>query len=239
MKRAQSPRNLCAQVVHELGNRILAGDFVPGQPLPQEMTLCDQLGVSRTVIREAIKSLSAKGLVQSRAKLGTLVQPARGWNYLDPEVLQWQLQADTSGLQLFHLIEFRRTIEPTAAALAAERASDEELQKIADACEDMRGNVDDVDAFLVADLRFHTLILHATGNPFFAPVANVISVALESSLRVTNRQPANNRTSVPVHQKVMKAIVTRKPNAAQAAMRALLNDAASRIENASRKNVST
>jgi DNA-binding FadR family transcriptional regulator len=210
----------------------LAGDVKPGDPLPQEPALCDQMGVSRTVVREAIKSLAAKGLVESRPKRGTIVRPARAWNYLDPEVLQWQANTDASGQLLFYLTEFRQTIEPVAAAMAAERASEEELQRIKNAYQEMERTADSLEAFQAADVSFHTEILHATGNPFFAPVANVISVSLESSLRVTNRQPADNRASVPVHQKVMKAIGARRPARARSAMRALLNDAASRIEDA-------
>ncbi len=232
MEMTRSRRNLCGQVVHDLGCQILAGTVKPGTALPQESTLCEVMGVSRTVVREAIKSLAAKGLVESRPKRGTIVRPARTWNYLDPEVLDWQAQSDAGGRHLFHLTEFRQTLEPAAAALAAQRASEGELRLISEACADMERTADSVEAFLAADLRFHTEILHATGNPFFAPVANVISASLESSLRVTNRQPADNHASVPLHQKVMKAICTRKPTKAQAAMRELLNDAADRIESA-------
>ena len=230
MEISRSRRNLCGQVVHDLGCRILAGEVKPGDPLPQEWTLCDQMGVSRTVVREAIKSLAAKGLVESRAKRGTIVRPPRVWNYLDPEVLDWQARADVDGRHLFHLTELRRTIEPPAAGMAAERATDENLRLISRACEEMERTADSVEDFLAADIQFHVEILHATGNPFFAPIANVISASLESSLRVTNRQPADNHASVPVHQKVMKAICARKPTRAQAAMRSLLNEAADRID---------
>lgn len=232
MEISRSRRNLCGQVVHDLGRQILAGEVKPGDSLPQEWTLCDQMGVSRTVVREAIKSLAAKGLVESRAKRGTIVRPARVWNYLDPEVLDWQARADVDGRHLFHLIELRRTIEPPAARMAAERATDVELRLITQACEEMERTVDSVEDFLAADIQFHVEILHATGNPLFAPVANVISATLESSLRLTNRQPSDNLASVPVHQKVMKAICTRKPTNAQAAMRSLLNEAADRIDSA-------
>ena len=225
-------RNLCGQVVHDLGCRILAGEVKPGEPLPQEWTLCEEMGVSRTVVREAIKSLAAKGLVESRAKRGTIVRPPRDWNYLDPEVLDWQARADVGGSYLFHLTELRRSIEPVAAAMAAERATDEELQNIARALAEMEQSADCLESFLQADIRFHVEILHATGNPFFAPIANVISTALESSLRVTNRQPDENRASVPVHKKVMKAICARQPKKAQAAMQDLLNDATDRIQRA-------
>lgn len=232
MEISRSRRNLCGQVVHDLGCRILAGDVKPGDPLPQEWTLCEQMGVSRTVIREAVKSLAAKGLVESRAKRGTIVRPARVWNYLDPEVLDWQARADVDGRLSLHLTELRQTIEPTAAGMAAERASDESVRLISQACEEMKRTADSVEDFLAADIQFHVEILHATRNPFFAPIANVISASLESSLRLTNRQPADNHSSVPVHQKVMKAIRARKPTAARAAMRSLLNDAADRIERA-------
>ena len=232
MEITRSRRNLCGQVVHDLGCQILAGDLKPGEPLPQEPTLCEQMGVSRTVVREAIKSLAAKGLVESRPKRGTIVRPERVWNYLDPEVLVWQAKADPNGRHLFHLTEFRQTIEPAAAAMAARRASEDELQQISEAYEQMEQTTHSVDAFLTADLRSHTEILQATGNPFFAPVANVIGASLESSLRVTNRQPAENHASVPLHQKVMKAIVARKPTRAESAMRTLLSDASDRIEKA-------
>lgn len=232
MEISRSRRNLCGQVVHDLGCRILAGKVKPGDPLPQEWTLCDQMGVSRTVVREAIKSLAAKGLVESRAKRGTIVRPAKSWNYMDPEVLDWQARADVDGRHLFHLTELRRTIEPPAAGIAAERATEEDLRLISRACEEMQRTADSVEDFLAADTRFHVEILHATGNPFFAPVANVISASLESSLRLTNRQPADNHASVPVHQEVMKAISARQPASARAAMQALLNEAADRIERA-------
>lgn len=228
-----SRRNLCGQVVFDLGCRILAGEVEPGDPL-QEFTLCDEMGVSRTVVREAIKSLAAKGLVESRAKRGTIVRPARAWNFLDPDVLDWQSRSDAEGRHLFHLTELRRTIEPAAAAMAAERASEIELKTISAACEEMARTADSVEEFLAADRQFHTEILHATGNPFFSPIANVISVSLEGSLSVTNTQPEENRKSVPLHQKVMKAICARNATRARSAMTALLNDAASRIEKARR-----
>ena len=233
MRISRSRRNLCGQVAHDLGCRILAGELKPGTAIPQEWTLCDQLGVSRTVVREAIKSLAAKGLVESRAKRGTIVRPDRSWNYLDPEVLDWQARADIDGRHLFHLTELRQTIEPAAAGMAAERATDESLRLIAEAYEQLQRTADSVEDFLAADIRFHVEILHATGNPCFAPVANVIAASLESSLRVTNRQPEDNRASVPVHRRVMKAICARKPSSARAAMRSLLSEAADRITRAS------
>ena len=230
MELAPVRQNLCGQIVQDLGRRIVRGDVRPGEALPREPTLCDQLGVSRTVIREAVKVLSAKGLVDSRPKRGTTVRSCNAWNVLDAEVLQWRAEADPDGQHLVHLTELRQAVEPAAAALTASRASDEDIALIAEACRAMQDSVDNLEEFLAADLRFHVEVLHASGNPFFAPVANVVSSALLSSLRVTNRKPADNATSVPVHQRVFKAIRKREPGKAEAAMRTLLADAAARIE---------
>lgn len=228
----RSRRNLCGQIVHDLGCQILSGEIQPGQAMPQETVLCERMGVSRTVIREAVKSLAAKGLVESRAKRGTLVLPSGSWNFLDPEVLEWQMQTDVDGSLLKHLTQFRRTLEPAAAALAAQHASEKALQEIREACQAMQHSVDRHEDFLAADLRFHTAILHATGNPFFAPVANVINASLKFSMRVTNRQPSDNRQSIPFHHNVMEAICHRDALAAEDAMRVHLADAWTRIQKA-------
>ncbi|WP_168564621.1 FadR/GntR family transcriptional regulator [Crateriforma spongiae] len=232
MKNLTIRKNLCAQIVHDLGRQILGGEIQPGQAIPNESVLCERMGVSRTVIREAVKSLAAKGLIRSRAKLGTTVLPSVSWNFLDPDVLEWQAQTDVDGRLLRHLTQFRLGLEPAAAAFAAQCASDDQLQTIRDAFQAMEGAVENAEAFLVADLRFHTSILHATGNPFFSPVANVIRAALKSSIRVTNRQSAENRKSIPLHQSVMQAIWDRDSVAADHAMRTLLGDARARIKKA-------
>lgn len=223
-------QNLCGQVVHDLGLRIVSGSVQPGDALPQEPTLCEEFGVSRTVVREAVKVLTAKGLVDSRPKRGTVVRSDRSWNLLDAEVLRWWSEADPDGHHLMHLTELRQAVEPAAASMAASRATDEEVMQIADAYEAMRDSVNRVEEFLAADLEFHVAVLHASGNPFFAPVANVVSSVLLSSLRVTNRKPADNATSVPVHRRVLKAIQDRNPVQAEKAMKALLADAAVRLE---------
>ena len=230
MELSRMRQNLCGQVVHDLGRRIARGDIQPGDALPQEAALCLELGVSRTVVREAVKVLGAKGLVDSRPKRGTVVRTSRAWNFLDPEVLQWRTETDPDGQHLRHLTELRQAVEPAAAAMAAARASDQQIAVLDEACQAMKDSVDSVEEFLAADLRFHIEVLHASGNPFFAPVANVVSSALLSSLRVTNRKPADNATSIPVHQRVLKAIRAREPAKAEAAMKRLLADAAARIE---------
>lgn len=223
-------RNLCGQVVYGLGQRIVRGDFPPGAVLPQEVALCQEWSVSRTVVREAVKVLAAKGLVDSRPKRGTVVCPSKDWSHLDPDVLQWRTEADVDGSQLIYLSELRQAVEPVAAALAAARASEAEISLIAEACQRMEESIGSVEAFLAADQQFHIRVLQASGNPFFGPVANVVSSALLASLRVTNRKPADNATSVPVHQCVLKAIRARQPAKAEMAMKTLLDDAVQRIQ---------
>lgn len=229
MERRRMQRNLCGQVVHDLGRRIVRGDFPPGTALPQEAALCEELDVSRTVVREAVKVLTAKGLVDSRPKRGTVVRPSKSWSHLDPDVLQWRTEADADGSQLIYLSELRQAVEPAAAALAALRASEEDIALIAAACQQMEDSISSVEAFLAADQQYHIRVLQASGNPFFGPVANVVSSALLVSLRVTNRKPVDNATSVPIHQRVLKAIIARQPAKAEAAMKRLLEDAAQRI----------
>src|SRR5215471_14211518 len=128
------PRHgLHGAVVHDIGVRILRGELQPGQLLPNEDELGGSLGVSRTVLREAIKVLAAKRLVESRPKTGTRVRPRDDWNLLDPDVLAWQLAAGPVERFVSDLFELRQMIEPPAAAIAARRATPAEIRRIAQA----------------------------------------------------------------------------------------------------------
>src|SRR5437867_4809520 len=123
-ERSQYPeQSLHGRIVHAIGRRILGGDLQPGDLLPAE----PELGASRTVVREAIKVLAAKGLVESRPKTGTRVRPRESWNLLDPDVLAWLQDGAVSEDLLRKLTEVRRIIEPAAAELAAARADGRDL----------------------------------------------------------------------------------------------------------------
>ena len=224
--------NLTTQVTNYLGQRILSGESKPGDVLPQEELLCEQLSVSRTVIREAIKSLAAKGLVESRPKVGTEVLPMDCWNYLDPQVLDWHGKGDHTLQMLHHLTELRQAIEPAAAEMAAMRASDEELAKIESACREMKDNIHNMDTYLSADLAFHIAILTATGNPFFIPIAKVVEASLQASLRITNQDAQDNALSLPLHEDICQAILAKDPKRAREAMVTHLGDTAGRLEKA-------
>src|SRR4249920_2142636 len=118
-----SGRGLLGRVVNRIGMRIIGGDIAPAASLPNEADLCTQLGVSRTIVREATKVLASKGLLESRPKTGTRVRPPESWNLLDPDVLAWQWAAMPRAEFVREIFELRRAFEPTVAALAAMRAS--------------------------------------------------------------------------------------------------------------------
>ncbi|MGP2490945.1 FadR/GntR family transcriptional regulator [Mesorhizobium sp. PUT5] len=238
MNESQGPsgrpqRNLRQKLVDSLGEQIVGGTLKPGEALPPEDLLLKRYGVSRTVLREAINVLSGKGLLKARPRLGTVVQPRIEWSQLDPDVLSW-LHTDASPPQdlrsdLEDLMKFRWIIEPQAAALAAESATREDIAAILAACEAMENAGDSVEAFFEADLAFHVACLHAAHNRFLLPVAHVIRTAMVTSLRVTNRDPAANRSvSAPLHFAILHAIISGSSKDAAAAMERHLKDTEAR-----------
>lgn len=227
--RAYRQRNLHSQVVREIGSRIVCGFFKPLDVLPDEGSLGNQLGVSRTVIREAIKVLSAKGLVETRTRRGTLILSDSFWNRLDPEVLSWIEEAGQDAQFLQQLTEMRRIVEPAAASLAAERANEAEIAALAAAYAAMQANLNDEQAYADADTNFHCVILEASGNAFLKPVTHAIRAALRSSLKVTN-PTAHSDQSLPLHLEILNAIRSRDPEAAASAMQRHLKYTWNRIQ---------
>jgi len=227
--RAYRQRNLHSQVVREIGSRIVRGFFKPHDVLPDEGSMGNQLGVSRTVVREAIKVLSAKGLVETRTRRGTLILSDSSWNRLDPDVLSWIEEAGHDAQFLQQLTEMRRIVEPAAASLAAERASQAEIAALDEACAAMQANLNDEQAYADADTNFHCVILEASGNEFLKPVTHVIRAALRTSLKVTN-PTAHIAQSLPLHLEVLTAIRKRDPQAAASAMQRHLEYTWNRIQ---------
>src|SRR5712691_12619543 len=149
MRKAQvyPRRGLHGELVHRIGLEILRGELRPGDPLPTEDELSGELGLSRTVLREAVKVLAAKGLVEARPKTGTRVRPRAAWNLLDPDVLAWRSEASPDGDFFRNIVELRRIVEPEAARLAAERATAAEVAGIKAVFCEMEAVVDDPDAY--------------------------------------------------------------------------------------------
>jgi DNA-binding FadR family transcriptional regulator len=232
-KRLQVPafeRTLHAQVAREVGLQILEGKLAPGAVLPNEADFGMQLGVSRTALREAVKVLAAKGLVEVRRKTGTRVRPQHDWNALDPDVLNWLFSGKGFAVGIPDLLELRLIIEPAGARLAAERATAENLVEIEVALKGMETAVEDSVSSVESDLQFHLAILEATHNTFMRPFGALIQEALRASFKLTNRDRLAFEKSLRRHRDVFEAIRDRDQEAAEAAMRLVLNFTSEDIE---------
>jgi len=213
---------LHGQIVHAIGRQILGGKIRPGELLPVQ----PGLPASRTVLREAIKVLAAKGLVESRPKTGTRVRPQHAWNLLDPDVLAWQQDGASPPAFLKKLTEVRLIVEPAAAELAAQRAGAAELQTLEAAYADMesalRGRAMDFEAFDRADIRFHRGIMEACGNDLLQQMSQFVYSALLVSFAATSRLPRQAKASLPRHRAILDAIRDRRAQGAGQAMRTLV-----------------
>lgn len=220
--------SLHGQVVQQLGGRIGAGTYPPGGLLPNEEVLGAELGVSRTALREAIKVLAAKGLVESRPRVGTRVRERRLWNHLDPDVLAWRCAQGPDPELLEQLTEMREIIEPAAAQLAARHRSEAQLVELEQAFADM-GAARRIGQWVEADVRFHRAILGATGNALLMPLAALISSALEALLHLSARRADDFRVALPDHARVAHAIRAQDTQQAGQAMVLLLADTRRRL----------
>ncbi len=215
-------RNLTHGLLDVLGRAIVAGKFNE-RPFPSEAELIKEHGVSRSVTREAIKMLTAKGLVGARPKQGTFVLPQESWSLFDPDVLRWLLDRKLSYDLLRHFNELRIGFEPQAAALAAIRSTPEQLATISEALQAMKAAEDGDGDALEADIAFHVAVLRASDNPFFVQFRDLVATALRTSIRFTNRI-AGRPASIGEHAAVLKAIEAGDPDKASAAMGALIGN---------------
>jgi DNA-binding FadR family transcriptional regulator len=212
-------RSLFAHVVEEIGSRIVSGALKPNDPLPNEAVLGREFSASRSVIREAVKSLAAKGLLESRTRTGIRVLAPMHWNLLDMEVLAWRYSSLPPREFFRELFEIRRMIEPEAAGLAAERATDEEIAAIEAAFEKMDNAQQTTDTAIMADLSFHRAILSAGRNALLLQMGNLIGVGLLVSYRLS-KDPFT--VFLGRHKQVLVAIKKRRVAAARGAMDRLL-----------------
>jgi DNA-binding FadR family transcriptional regulator len=218
-------RTMHGQVVEWLGRRIVSGELSHGSQLPNEAELAAQLKVSRGGIREAVKALAAKGLVEPRPRLGTRVLPRDQWNLMEREVITWHSAASTPDF-LTDLLELRQMVEPGAAELAAGRASEEQLATLESAYLDMAehapGLPDAEDAFVQADLTFHLTLLRASGNQLVEQLGRLLESGLRHGLEASSHAPGGVAATLPLHRAVLLAVRGRRPAAASRSMRRLL-----------------
>jgi GntR family transcriptional regulator, galactonate operon transcriptional repressor len=221
-------RGLHGRVVHELGLRILRGQLAPGTTLRTE-ELEREFDVSRTVIREALKVLGAKGLVDARPRRGTYVRPRADWILLDPDVLRWQFEGRSDSSFFDNLAEVRAIIEPAGAWLAAKRRTEADLERLERALDQMVAAGRDGHAFMVADLEFHRALLAATHNEQLERMEGVIEAGLWArNLLVHQRQ--DWPSSTPAHRRVFEAVRDEDKEGAAAAVESLLAQAARDLE---------
>lgn len=214
-------RNLTYGLLDEIGRAIVTGAFDTAD-FPTEAELARQHAVSRSVTREAVKMLTAKGLLTARPRKGTSVQPASQWNLFDPDVLRWLLERKFSLELLRQFTELRIAIEPAAAALAAQAADPPARAGVRAGYERMAAAHAGDDDSLEADISFHIAIMEASANPFYMQFRDVVTTALRTSIRFTNR--FNRRTAnLPQHRAVLKAIERRDAEGARNAMVAIIS----------------
>ncbi|TCM15730.1 GntR family transcriptional regulator [Novosphingobium sp. PhB165] len=214
-------------VASRLAARILTGEYPVGHVFVAEVQHADALGVSRSVLREAFRMLTAKGLVSSRPKSGTRVNARRHWNLLDHEVLAWQVACGADEAFLRNLFELRMVVEPEAAALAALRRDERQLADMANALEAMEHHGLANKPGRAADLRFHELVLEATHNEMLLALADPILTAIASTTAIKqegNAAPENPpRCPMPEHRELHRHIADANPARARRAMARLID----------------
>jgi DNA-binding FadR family transcriptional regulator len=221
------------QVVEWLGRRIVSGELSHGSQLPNEAELAELLKVSRGGIREAVKALAAKGLVEPRPRLGTRVLPREDWNLMDREVISWH---GTVGATAFlnDLLELRLMVEPGAAQLAAERASEEQIAVLESAYDGMATHAprlpDEEDAFVQADLTFHLTLLRASGNQLIEQLGRLLERGLQHGLEASSHAPGGVSATLPLHRAVLLAVRGRRPAQATRSMRKLIETTAEAVK---------
>ncbi|MBI3367618.1 MAG: FadR family transcriptional regulator [Burkholderiales bacterium] len=214
------------QVLRQLGRDICTGRFRPGQVLPSEPDLSERFGFSRIVIREAIKSLAAKGLIEVRRRVGTLVLEPTRWNLFDPEVIMWRAESiEVDPTMSRDLAELRRVVEPAAVRLAALRASDDARKALRAAYMAMERAVAGKGNYVTADLAFHAIILSACGNQYLRQMQEAMSAILQASFRIISEKPGGPAFSLPMHEAVCVAIERGDADAAERAALVLIEQA--------------
>jgi DNA-binding FadR family transcriptional regulator len=210
-------------VARDLGIAIVSGRYQPGELLHGEIEASERLKISRTAYREALRILSAKGLVESRPKTGTKVSPRVKWHMLDPDVLQWIFEFEPSDSLLESLFELRRVVEPEAAALAAMRRSDDHLARMDKALAAMKEHTLATEAGREADQEFHAALLEASGNPFLITLTSGVGAAVAWTTVFKQRHTPLRRDPVPDHRRVFEGVAAGDSEAARAAMTDLVD----------------
>lgn len=214
-----------ARVVRELAFLVIRAQ--PSEPmlLPTEPALCERFQVSRTVLREAVRTIQAKGLVKVAQGRGMLAQPRALWNLLDPQVLNWQCEVGVDEQFMTNLYEVRSIFEPAVAAWAARRATAGDVRRLEKTYQRMQNGLKDPDAFIRADMEFHRVIAASCGNEILARFSFSIETALRAGRDITIRARGGWEQSCAMHKLVLDAIRDHDPEGAAASTLAIVKKA--------------
>jgi DNA-binding FadR family transcriptional regulator len=218
-------KNILGHTLDQLGEAIVAGRYLPGSAIPPEPLLGEEFGVSRTVVREAIKSLVAKGLVITGPKVGTRVLPAEQWNWFDQSVVRWHTRIGLSHEFLRDLQELRRVVEPAAVRLAAERATAADLAEIETAYAGMKHAIEHGGDYVTHDLLFHQGLLRACHNRMLVQMSKALGALLRTSFELSTAKPHGPAQSLPLHRAVLDAVIAHDADSAERAALVLIDGA--------------
>ena len=226
------------RLTRSFGKQIAQGDFTPGSALPSEAELCELFDVSRNVMREVIKVLATKKLIDAQPHRGLFVMPQEQWNYLDADVLEWALEKGSNPDLIRSLIEVRSLIEPTISRWAAERATAVDLVAIEANHIQMDSNRTNFDAFQEADIRFHKAILAATHNVVIQQLSDAFSAlqrAIFDHTFLSDKQ--HMELTMKEHSNLLDAIRRKNPEAAELACHQMVVRTAERARSKPQKKV--
>ena len=217
-------RNLHSLVLWELGVAIVGGSFAEGEILPSDMDLLQRFSVSRTVLREVLKTLAAKGMIEARARVGTRVLPRKRWNLFDADVLAWHFETGPDIAFLQSLSEIRIGVEVESAGLAAERRTEDQADELI-ACANRLGEAKTPEDFARLDLQFHRTVAEASANPFMASISALVEVALTAVFTISSplQDDAGMMTTVRAHSRIAEAIKARDGAEAREAMKVVIS----------------
>ncbi|NVJ98200.1 MAG: FadR family transcriptional regulator [Alphaproteobacteria bacterium] len=223
--RRSGGHNLTFDIVQRLGSEIVSEKYSKGTKFPTEAHLCEEYGVSRSIMREAVKILTGKGLLTARPRRGTEVTQETNWNLLDPDVLFWLLNRELSFELLIEFTQIRQGFEPEAAFLAATNATEEQKKKLLGAIEEMERAARGESDALQSDIAFHISVLEASNNRFMMMLDSLVETALTFSIRVSNRIKGVKSASVADHRAVADAILAGDGTLARDNMKKMLDEA--------------
>lgn len=222
-------RNLHSLVLWQLGVAIVGGQFAEGEILPSDTEMLQRFSVSRTVLREVLKTLAAKGMIEARARVGTRVLPRKRWNLFDADVLAWHFETGPDVAFLQSLSEIRIGVEVESAGLAAERRTEEQAQALID-CAARLGEARSPQEFARTDLEFHRTVAEASANPFMASISALVELALTAVFTISSpmQNDAQMMDTVRAHGRIADAIKAGDGDEARLAMKVVITEGFSR-----------